>query len=424
MKRISLLSFLFLIEMMSSVWAAPAARPAPAPSKQLGIAATVNDDIITTRDVEGRVNMALQGAQMRPTPEILKELQHQALEALIDEQIRLQEASRIGGMPSKEEVDVSFAKVAEQNRLQPEQFKAALGKMPGVYESLRHQLQTQLAWSNVVKKKIRPQVNITENDITSYLAEKEKNVAKTEYQVAEIFLKNSESNKQLAGKLIEQLKSGKQRFSVLARQFSQGLEAGKGGLLGWIPEGRLEPVLDKAIQATPVGHISDVTVSERGLHIFLIRDKRAILAMKESSQRIQLKQVVIPIPSQAPDQYIDKAMQQAKIWQAEAKNCAAMDELIKKINSPLSRDLGMVRLADLPAPVVKIVKDLPLEKASEPTRATDGLITLMVCKREEGTDESVRDDIANQLGTERLNRLQYRYYRDLRSGAYVDIKQN
>ncbi len=47
----------------------------------------------------------------------------------------------------------------------------------------------------------------------------------------------------------------------------------------------------------------------------------------------------------------------------------------------------------------------------------------MVCTRDENSDESVREDIANTIGLERLNRLQYRYYRDLRAAAYVDIRQ-
>jgi hypothetical protein len=45
---------------------------------QNGIAAIVNEDIITTNDVQGRVAMAIQGANMKPDAKILKELYKQA----------------------------------------------------------------------------------------------------------------------------------------------------------------------------------------------------------------------------------------------------------------------------------------------------------------------------------------------------------
>jgi len=99
-----------------------------------------------------------------------------------------------------------------------------------------------------------------------------------------------------------------------------------------------------------------------------------------------------------------------------------MDEVLKKINSPMSRDMGQVKLAELPSPVVALVKDLPIGKISQPLRTNDSIGLFMVCGREESAENAVRDDIANTIGTDRLTRLQSRYYRDLRAAAYVDIK--
>jgi peptidyl-prolyl cis-trans isomerase SurA len=391
---------------------------------QLGIAAVVNEDIITTNDVDARVTLAIHGANMKPDAETLKGLKKQALDALIDEQIRLQEAQRLGVQPKPEEIDESFGKMAAQSGMSPEAFKKALSTKSGIYESLRRQLETQLAWGSVIKRKVRPQVNVTEEDITNYIAEKEKNPAKVEYQIAEIFLRNTDDNKVLASQLIKELRTGKQRFSVVARQFSQGLEASKGGLLGWIPENTLEPALDQAVKNTPMGQISDPITSSRGIHIILVRERKDILATQQASQRLKLKQVVVPLPKEVNAKIMQQAASQAQFFHQEAKDCAAMDALIKKINHPMSRDLGSVRLGDMPPPVVRLIKDLPDNKATEPVRAADGLAIFMICGREEDADKQVRDDVANAIGTERLGRLQARYYRDLRSAAYVDIRQN
>lgn len=414
-------AFAFLV---ASVPAAHARTPlAKASGLGVGIAATVNDELITTKDVDNRVSMAVHGANFKPSADEMQALRKQALDALIDEQVRLQEAKRQNALPADEEINESFARMASQNRMSPEQFKAVLQKTPGVYESLQRQIKTQLAWSNVVRQKVRPQVNITETDINAYLEEKAKNPAKVEYNVAEIFMKNNDENRKIAQHMITDLRSGKQRFSVVARQFSQGLEASKGGLLGWIEEKRLEPVLDEAIAQTPTGKITDIVTSQRGLHIFLVRDKRDILETNEASQRLHVKQIALALPPSVPDDVRKQAIKHMEFLRSESKDCKAMDGVIEKVDSPLAQDLGKIRLSDLPPSAISVVKELPLEKISDTITTPDGYVIYMVCERDENSADTVRDDVAEKIGTDRLNRLQSRYYRDLRASSYIDIKK-
>lgn len=414
MKKIyTVLMFLALCAMPEMAWAQ---------MEKIGIAAIVNDDIITTSDVEGRYALGTSGVSIQPTPEQAKELRRQALDALIDEQIRLQEAFRIGSTPTAEQIDEAFANMAAQNRVTPEQFKQGLESKPYMYQSLMRQIKTQIAWSEIIRKRVRPKITITEEEISAYIAEQDENPAKSEYRIAEIFLKNDESNKVLANRILAEMADGKQRFSTMAHQFSQGLEASKGGLLGWIPENSLDPVLNEAIMTMEPGGVSKPIVSTRGLHILMLLEKRDILAAEVGSQRVGIKQVTVMLPPNAPEELAEQALKFTRSVMSKANDCDGMDALIKEANSPLSRDLGVVRLADLPPPVVKTVRDLPIGKVSEPIRASDGFVLYMVCSREDNAAEMVREDAANALGTERLSRLQQRYYRDLRAAAYVDIK--
>jgi peptidyl-prolyl cis-trans isomerase SurA len=389
---------------------------------QNGIAAIVNEDIITTNDVQGRVAMAIQGANMKPDAKILKELYKQALDSLIDEQIRLQEANRLGITPDEKELAETFAKISEQNGLSPEQFKMRLQATEGLYESLQQQLKTLAAWGNVVRRKIRTQIVVSEEDINAYLEEKKKNPAKFESQVAEIFLRQTDANIKMATQLINELRSGKQRFSVIARQFSQGLEASKGGLLGWIPDGTLEAPLDETIRKTPVGQLSSPVESPRGIHIFLVRERKEILPLAESSQRLVLKRLGIPLAPNAPSAIRTKAEQFLVRLKSRGLNCTTIDKEIALANNPLSTTMPETRLGDLPPQIMRVVKTLALDTLSEPVSASDGLALFMVCKRDEGMDDKIREDVATIIGTERLNRLQYRYYRDLRAASYVDIR--
>ena len=405
------------------------AMPALAQSRA-GIAAIVNEDIITNSDVDARANLAIQGGRLRPDANVLKQLRSQALDALIEEQIRLSEAKKANIKIDDKEIDDGFAKLAAQNNLTADQFKQILNKQPGNLASLRHQIEAQIAWGQIVKRKLRPQVNVSDTEIDNYLAEQDKNKGKVEYEVADIFLpahnpQEEASALKLAQEIITQMREKGQRFSVLARQFSQGSEASKGGLLGWVRQGTLDPELDKVLAVMPVNEASTPVKAADGYHVLFLKGKREIQSLAEQSRKVQIKQVFSPAPPQAPPQYVQQSFEQIKKWQAQAVDCTAMQNIIKANPSPLSKDLGMMQLSDLPPPVLAAVQNAPIGKIQEPLRAADGFLLLMVCGREDQVDnEAVRDAAANIIGSERLNRLQRRYFRDLKDAAYIDRKDS
>ena len=56
-------------------------------------------------------------------------------------------------------------------------------------------------------------------------------------------------------------------------------------------------------------------------------------------------------------------------------------------------------------------------------RTPKGFLLLMVCSRSEpGVNLPSRDEIANQIGFQRLDLQQRRYLRDLRASAYIDVR--
>lgn len=402
--------------------------PSPSIAARAGIAAIVNDQVITNSDVDARVNLALQGAQIKPDKHILQQIRTQALQALIEEQIRLTEAKNANVKVDPKEIEGAFATLAAQNNMTAEQFQKILSRDPAALNSLRRQLETQIAWGGVVRRKLRPQINVSDTDIDNYLAEQERNTGKTEYEIAEIFLRAQNPAEEagalkLARDMVKQMREKKQRFSVLAKQFSQGSEASKGGLIGWVTEGSLDRALDEALKTMKLGDVTDPIKLADGYHILFLKDKRRILSLSEQNAKVQVKQLFMPAPAHAPPAYLSQAFAQVKQWQAQATDCQSMQNLIKENPSPISKDLGMVRLVDLPRPVMDVVKDAPIGKVQDPLRGADGFLLVMVCGRQTDIDqEALRDAAANEIGNERLNRLQRRYFRDLKDAAYIDIR--
>ncbi len=245
------------------------------------IALVVNEDAITMSDVNDRVKLITASAGLPDTPEIRSKLLPQIVGALVDEQIMLQEAHKLEQSVSQSEIEAGLAQIAQQNKMTAEQFKGLLQRSGIRTETLEHQIQSQVAWAKVVQQKLRPKVTVSESDIDNRLEQIVKAKGKTEYLIAEIFLpvtdaKNQDKARQLADRLVREIRAGKAPFSKVAQQFSQAAGSAQGGDLGWVQQGQLDPALDGILPKIPKGGISDPVKTVAGYHVLLIRDQRQI----------------------------------------------------------------------------------------------------------------------------------------------------
>jgi len=85
---------------------------------------------------------------------------------------------------------------------------------------------------------------------------------------------NKTERQALADRIIRRLNRG-ENFADVAREVSDDRESGrKGGDLGWIPKGRLEPALEEAVFNLAPGKTSSVIESREGLNILKIEGFR------------------------------------------------------------------------------------------------------------------------------------------------------
>ena len=87
------------------------------------IAVVVNEDAVTMSDVEDRVTLIVRSSGMPDNEEMRSKIRPQVIDVLIEEQLKLQEAERLGVEVSQEQIDQGFAQLAKQNIASPEQFR-------------------------------------------------------------------------------------------------------------------------------------------------------------------------------------------------------------------------------------------------------------------------------------------------------------
>ena len=149
-------------------------RPAGATT----IAILVNDDPITEYDIAQRQKLI--SATSRGAPNT----KQQAIDELIDERLKMQEAHRIGISVASAEVDQAFGAIATRVKLSPSQFSQALQQIGVNPETLKKRLEADLSWRDVVRARFRSSVNIRDRDIEAALQRKGEELPETSTELA------------------------------------------------------------------------------------------------------------------------------------------------------------------------------------------------------------------------------------------------
>lgn len=387
------------------------------------IAAVVNDNVISTSDINARIKLALLSSGLPDNEEVRQRLLPQILRSLIDEQLQVQEAKRLDISISKEEVEQALMRIAQDNNIQTD-MQTYLAERGGSPEALKDQVRATLSWTRVVQRELRPRVDVGDDEIDAAIERMRANAGKEEFLVSEIFLavdnpRDEAQIRQFAENLVQQLKEGAS-FGGVARQFSQGTGAASGGDIGWIQEGQLASELNKALVNAREGDILGPLRSTSGYHILGIRQKRTISLSGNSDPTdvtLSLQQVFRPANAGGD------AASEAEQLRGAVTSCGNLRNTIaEKFPSWRWNDLGEIKLNKIPNWMGEKVRDVSEGKGTETIATGKGSLIIFVCKRNVPDNGIDRNAIINVIGTEKLELQARRLLRDLRRNAYIDVR--
>ncbi|MCK6451085.1 MAG: peptidylprolyl isomerase [Alphaproteobacteria bacterium] len=406
-----------------------AAMPAAMAQQDLQrIAAVVNDDIISMFDLNARIQFGLVSSGAPDNPENRKRFQQQVLKGLIDERLQKQEANKQNIKVSEQEIKRALADIEKQNNMPVGGLDAYLAQNKVPRSTLVQQVEASIAWQRLISRRLRPKVEIGDDEIDETLKRMEESRGSAEMHVAEIFLAVDQPDQEdevlrNMERLIEQLQRGA-RFSAIARQFSQNASAAAGGDLGWVQEGQLDEQIEQVLKQMPSGTISKPIRTIGGYHLLALIERRGPGGITEAP-KLDLQQALLPVPRGAPAAEVEALKAQLAAAAKDAKDCKAFDSAVKQINRSRSISLGKVSMTELPPPLQTVVGPLNPGQTTPPLQPDPGtLMMLMVCDRQnpEPTPLPGREDIRERLTQQRLNLMSRRYLRDLRRAAFVDLR--
>jgi peptidyl-prolyl cis-trans isomerase SurA len=407
MMRVFLLAFLLL-------------APAMAMADSARILAVVNDEAITETDLNARVALTLASSGIPQDPESRKRITDRVLKSLIDEHLQVQEARRYNIEIEQADIDAALTRIAAANRMSAEQMTAFMKSKGVPRQTIIDQVKANLMWARLAQRVLRPQVEVSKDEVNAALERIKKNEGQPEYHMSEIFLavdkpSDEERVRELANTLIDRIKQGAP-FSAVAQQFSQGIEAINGGDLGWIQPGQLTGELDQAVRKLEVGQISLPVRMAGGFHVLGKRDERIISAADPAMTEAHLQQVSLPLKGMNG---ADAKKQIDKLTET-VKTCADLGNIQQSFPQWSLTDLGKKRVGSLPEWLGKLAARAPLNAPGPVMEKNGYAMVLYVCERQEGGSNN--DAIVNTIGLEKLELQAQRLLRDLRRSASIEIR--
>lgn len=408
----------------------PAPAKAPSASSEQfvdGIAAIVNKDVITMREVrEGtaraKVDLQRRGIQLPDE----KTLQKQVLQRLIFERLERQEADRLGIRVDDNQVNQAINMVASRNKITPQQLRAEVEKSGVSWDEYRKSLRDEIRTDRLRQRTIDNHIIITDAEVDAYLKDQARNPAlqgapaarapapepqqapppqatgPVQVALAQILVRVPEgaspetvaSLRKKAEDVLARLKRGDD-FASVAAAASDGPEALQGGVMGARP---LDGWPDLFATRAPQGPVQVTQTHAR--HILI----KTSTVMSDEQARQRLEQV------------------RQRLVSGGAKFEDMARQYSQDATAPQGGDLGWVNPGEMVPSFEAAMNALKPGEISPPVESPFGWHLVQVLERREKdvTDEVQRMQARQALFERRAGPAFEDWMEQLRGQAFID----
>ncbi|HSQ82943.1 MAG TPA: peptidylprolyl isomerase [Casimicrobiaceae bacterium] len=393
----------------------------------------VNDEAITQWDLnEERRVFLRQLKASNITPPADDVLDKQVLQRLIVQRALLQYAKESGIRVDDTTVERTILRVAEENKLSPEQFRQVLENEHIPYANYREDLRRQIIIQRVREREVDSKVIVTDAEVDNYLATIASQAGgDSEYHLAHIYITVPEqatpaaveASRKRAEDAMSELKAGKS-FGEVAATFSASPDASSGGDLGWRSSARLPSVFASVVRTLKPGEVSGILRSPAGFHIVKlieVRDRNQPTIVDQTHARhilIKVNESTSEADAKAKiDRLRDRLLGGAKFEDVARANS-------EDASAAKGGDLGWLSPGDTVPDFEHAMDKLKVGEISEPVRSPFGwhLIEVLGRRKQDITKEREREQARQAIRQRKSDEQWEEFVRQLRDRTYVEYK--
>lgn len=244
------------------------------------IAAVVNKDIITTYQLDQKLQEQLAKKERQPSPAQLGALRQELLSRMIEETLVQQRIKALNLSVSEEEVETALLDVQQKNQLTREALEDAVQAQGLEFDVYRENLSKQILRYKLIGEEVRSQVDVSEGEVVEYYrAHLDDYRMPPKVQLSAITFPVSEKAsgqerqqiREIADEALALLRKN-EALDQVASNYNQTYGA-TGGELGLFVYEELIPEFVDAINGIADGSFSEPVQTATGIHLLRV-DKR------------------------------------------------------------------------------------------------------------------------------------------------------
>lgn len=262
------------------------------------IAAVVNDDIITTHQLDLKLAdyLATKASGKVLAQDQVAKLRKQLLQRLIEDTLVKQQIRKLNIQASDAEVDAAIDDVQRQNQITRDQLKAAVEAQGLSFADYREKMRDQILHFKLIGREVQSKIDVTHQEILDYFRNhiddfRGPPVLKLSNLLVPLPAKPSTAQIEQAGIVakaaLEQLRGGKTIDQVVS-----ALPAGeaRGGDMGEVHVADLSTQIRNALAGVAVGGYSEPVNTPAGLIIFRVDERSPGKIRNFDEVKIEIRQ--------------------------------------------------------------------------------------------------------------------------------------
>jgi len=291
-----------------------------------GIAAVVNDEIITIRELNREYDLAARDVEKKEGPlsvEKANKLRTSILDSLVDRALIRQKIKELNIVISEEEVRQSIEEVKRQNRLSQEALVSALLTQGMTFDQYKEQMKEQLERLRLMSQEVKSKVQVGEKELKEYYDANLANFSNEDsYRARAIFLRLAKDStideiRKVITKLETVMAAARKGgdFTELAKKYSDDANVQKdGGDLGFFKKGEMLADIEKIVLTIKPGEV-EMIGTPTGYYIIKLEEKRPGLAKPFEEVKGQINDAL----------YRKKSEERFSQWLQELRKGAAIE---------------------------------------------------------------------------------------------------
>ena len=397
------------------------------------VAAIVNDGVVLQSEIDTIINRvksrAKDDSQSLPSDDALR---LQAMERLINQELLMQMAERMGLQISDAQLDQTLMQMAKEQGGSLADLRKTIESSGDNYQAYREEMRTEMTTQQVLRSNVERRIYISLQEIENLLTIlDQQGQTNEEFDIGHILIdlpvegssQDIEDAKIRAEKVIKLLNEGSE-FKRIAIASSGGQKALEGGQLGWMGINEMPTLFAEAVKGKKAGEIIGPLRSGAGFHIIKIqeiRGRQVVETVEVRSRHILIKPSIIVSEEKA------KGMLEGFVKELNA-GTADFAALAKEHSEDPGSALkgGEYDWTD-PTTYVPAFRDtlLSLEKneLSEPFRTNFGwhIVQLLDKRIADKTELAKRNRAQQMLFNRKFKEESFAWQQEIREQAHIEI---